>query len=84
MVRDFHSDIFGEKVFIFSSEDNPKEVQKILDSIYAKQEDNQFGKERYAVYFLPGTYHSKIFRFLRIRSRSFLAERKPLLKLAHK
>lgn len=61
MVRDFHSDIFGEKVFIFSSEDNPKEVQKILDLIYVKQEDNQFGKERYAVYFLPGTYHSKIF-----------------------
>lgn len=56
----YHNELFGERVYIFSPEDDPTEVQKIIDSIYEKQEANQFGDERYAFYFLPGEYEDGI------------------------
>ncbi len=52
----FHLPEFGENIFFFSPEDDVREVQKALDEIYAIQEANQFGRERHAIYFLPGTY----------------------------
>lgn len=56
----FREEIFGENVYIFSPEDSPQEVNGILEDIYEKQEANQFGKERYAVYFMPGIYDESI------------------------
>ena len=56
----FHTELFGENTYIFSPEDDPAEVQKALDDIYTKQETNQFGEERYAVYFMPGDYDNSI------------------------
>ncbi|WP_051525963.1 glycosyl hydrolase family 28-related protein [Butyrivibrio proteoclasticus] len=53
---DFHSDIFGENVYIFKPQDDTAKVQETLDKIYSRQETAQFGDERYAVYFMPGTY----------------------------
>lgn len=59
-IENYHQEIFGENVYIFSPEDNPEEVNGILEDIYEKQEANQFGEERYAVYFMPGEYDEAI------------------------
>lgn len=59
-VEDFHNAVFGENVYIFSPEDNPDEVQQILDELWEQQETNQFGEERYSVLFLPGEYDDSI------------------------
>lgn len=52
--------LFGDNTYIFSPKDNPAEVNQILEELWEKQETNQFGKERYAVYFMPGTYDESI------------------------
>lgn len=52
--------IFGENVHVFSPEDNAADVQKTVDEIYAQQERNQFGEERYSILFMPGEYDSSI------------------------
>ncbi len=52
--------VFGENVFVFSPDDAVEDVQKKADEIYKKQESNQFGDERYALLFLPGTYDSSL------------------------
>lgn len=59
-IRNYHNEQFGENVYFFSPEDNPEEVNKILSDMYEQQEENQFGKERYAVYFMPGEYDESI------------------------
>lgn len=59
-IQNYHNEQFGENVYFFSPEDNPEEVNKILSDIYEQQEENQFGKERYAVYFMPGEYDESI------------------------
>ena len=58
--QDYHLEAFGGNVYFFAPEDDPEEVQEVLDRIWKKQEKNQFGDDRYAVYFLPGTYDEKI------------------------
>ena len=55
-IKDFHTDIFGENVYIFSPEDEASQVQETLNTIYSRQEAAQFEDNRYAVYFMPGTY----------------------------
>ena len=52
----YHTNLLGDRVYIFSEEDDPEEVQKIVDEIYQKQESNQFGDDRYAICFMPGKY----------------------------
>lgn len=59
-VENYHNEMFGEHVYIFSPEDDPEEVTRILEDIYDRQEENQFGEERYAVYFLPGVYEEPV------------------------
>ncbi len=59
-IRDYHNELFGENVYLFSPEDDPGEVNRILEDIYERQEENQFGGERYAVYFMPGVYEEDI------------------------
>ena len=58
--QDYHLEAFGGNVYFFAPEDDPEEVQEILDGIWKRQEKNQFGDNRYAIYFLPGTYDEKI------------------------
>lgn len=58
--RAYHLEAFGDTVYFFAPEDNPDEVQRILGEIWEKQEKNQFGDARYALYFLPGVYDEKI------------------------
>lgn len=58
--KNYHLEAFGDNVYIFAPQDDPADVQKVLDSIWNKQERNQFGEERYALYFLPGKYAEEI------------------------
>nr|WP_297764647.1 sialidase [uncultured Butyrivibrio sp.] len=54
--KDFHTDILGEDVYIFTPDDDSKKIQETLDTIYSRQESAQFGDDRYAIYFMPGSY----------------------------
>ena len=56
---EFHTELFGENTYIFSPEDDPGQVAQTLDAIYEKQEADQFGEARYAIYFMPGEYDEK-------------------------
>ena len=58
--EDYHYELFGKNVYVFSPEDNPEEVQGILEELWKRQETNQFGEERYSVYFMPGEYDDSI------------------------
>ena len=59
-ISDFRTELFGKNTYIFTPKDDPVEVNKVLSELYAKQETNQFGNERYAIYFMPGKYDSSI------------------------
>ena len=59
-VKNFHSEDFGENIFFFTPQDDPKSVKAVLEDIYKRQESAQFGEERYALYFMPGTYSPEI------------------------
>ena len=54
MRRNFHIDSFGENVWFFAPEDDPVAVRKELEMLWERQEANQFGDARYAVYFFQG------------------------------
>lgn len=54
--ENYHCEELGENTYVFSPSDNVEEVQAILDELWQKQETNQFGEERYSIYFLPGEY----------------------------
>jgi hypothetical protein len=50
---------FGENVYVFNSRMPVAEIQRVVDRIAKQQLDNQFGVERYALLFEPGTYGSR-------------------------
>src|SRR5215470_9030246 len=50
---------FGPNVYIFSPSMPQSQIQSTVDSIASKQVSNQFGTQRYALLFEPGTYGSK-------------------------
>jgi hypothetical protein len=50
--------VFGPNVYIFSPSMPESSIQSTLDSIASQQVSNQFGDQRYAVFFEPGTYGS--------------------------
>lgn len=52
--------VLGDNVFVFDENDEITKVQEKVDEIYEKQETNQFGDERYAILFKPGTYDSSL------------------------
>ncbi|MGH7760619.1 MAG: adenylyl cyclase [Candidatus Dormibacteraceae bacterium] len=49
---------FGSNVLIFNPTMPQSEVQATLDSVSGQQVNNQFGTQRYALFFEPGTYGS--------------------------
>jgi hypothetical protein len=49
---------FGPNVYIFNPGMSQASIQSTLDSIASQQVSNQFGSQRYAVLFEPGTYGS--------------------------
>lgn len=52
--------IFGDNVYVFDSKDKIEDVQNKIDSVYKKQESNQFGDERYALLFKSGKYDKSL------------------------
>jgi hypothetical protein len=51
-----NSTIFGPNVFVFDPIMPAADVEKTANDIFSKMERNQFGSERYALLFKPGTY----------------------------
>jgi len=48
---------FGPNVLIFDPATPMADIQAQLDQVFVKQEKNQFGLERYALFFKPGLYN---------------------------
>jgi hypothetical protein len=48
----------GSNVYVFTPSMSQASIQSTLDSIASQQVSNQFGAQRYAVFFQPGTYGS--------------------------
>ncbi len=61
LITSFKTELFGDNVYIVRPEDDPLKVQKVLDDLYKEQETNQFGRERFSIYFMPGQYDESIF-----------------------
>ncbi|MGW4525661.1 RICIN domain-containing protein [Amycolatopsis sp. NPDC004378] len=51
---------FGPNVVVFDPSMPSSTIQSRLDSIFGQQERNQFGSQRYAVMFKPGTYSNDV------------------------
>jgi hypothetical protein len=51
---------FGPNVVIFDPSMPSSAIQSRLNSIFSQQERNQFGSQRYAVMFKPGTYANDV------------------------
>ncbi|MFL5665436.1 MAG: adenylyl cyclase, partial [Ktedonobacteraceae bacterium] len=49
---------FGPNVYIFNPSMSQSEIQKTVDTVASQQVSNQFGNQRYALLFEPGTYGS--------------------------
>jgi hypothetical protein len=49
---------FGPNVYVFNSRMPLSQIQTTVDSIATQQLSNQFGTQRYALLFEPGTYGS--------------------------
>src|SRR3984885_12797045 len=47
---------FGANVLIFDPSMSSQAIQKRIDAVYAMQEHNEFGPQRNALLFLPGSY----------------------------
>src|SRR5207245_4822381 len=50
---------FGPNVYIFDPSMPTSQIQATVDAIAAQQVSNQFGTQRYALFFKPGTYGSR-------------------------
>src|ERR1700735_5669961 len=47
---------FGPNVMVFSPSMSRASIQQQIDKVYALEQHNEFGPERYALLFLPGDY----------------------------
>jgi hypothetical protein len=51
---------FGPNVFVYGPGSSQSEMQSRLDAISAQMKTNQFGPQRYAVLFKPGSYNADV------------------------
>ncbi len=51
---------FGPNVYIFDPSMPASEIQSRCDAVYTRQQSNQFGSERYALLFKPGSYNVNV------------------------
>ena len=51
---------FGPNTFVFTPSTPASEIQGRLNTIFTQQHTNQFGTQRYAVLFQPGTYNADV------------------------
>ncbi|GMK44165.1 hypothetical protein PghCCS26_12920 [Paenibacillus glycanilyticus] len=52
-----NSTIFGPNVYIFDPSMSKPDIESVTSAVYGNQERNEFGDERYALLFKPGTYN---------------------------
>ncbi|MBN1412338.1 MAG: coagulation factor 5/8 type domain-containing protein [Spirochaetales bacterium] len=52
--------IFGPNVYVFDTSMDIISVQKTIDTVYNNQQNSQFGSNRFALLFKPGTYSVNI------------------------
>ena len=50
----------GPNVLVFDSSMPAAQIEQQIDRVYAVEQHSEFGSERYALLFLPGTYHVDI------------------------
>ncbi|WP_399343301.1 RICIN domain-containing protein [Umezawaea sp. Da 62-37] len=51
---------FGPNAIVFDPSMSAATIQSRVDQIFAQQERNQFGQQRYALMFKPGTYNANV------------------------
>ena len=51
---------FGPNVLIFDPSMSSSEVQTQVDTVFQTQQSNQFGQQRYALFFKPGAYSANV------------------------
>ncbi len=51
--------VFGPQVYLFDPRTPLEHIQETVDRIAAAQTDNEFGADRYAILFAPGTYGTR-------------------------
>ncbi|WP_261807980.1 discoidin domain-containing protein [Paenibacillus sp. N3.4] len=56
-ITDANSTIFGPNVYVFSPDMPAADIQNTASSIFGRQESNEFGTERDALLFKPGSYN---------------------------
>ncbi|GFZ79456.1 hypothetical protein GCM10008018_26160 [Paenibacillus marchantiophytorum] len=56
-ITEANSSIFGPNVYVFDPSMSASDIQGITNSVFSRQESNEFGSERDAFLFKPGTYN---------------------------
>ncbi|WP_232305484.1 adenylyl cyclase [Gilvimarinus polysaccharolyticus] len=51
-----YTSVFGDHVLVFDDTMDQRAIQNTLDALHHQQKHNEFGLERYALLFKPGTY----------------------------
>ncbi|MDP9126440.1 MAG: RICIN domain-containing protein, partial [Pseudomonadota bacterium] len=51
---------FGPNVFVFDPTMSASAIQSQADTVFNTQQSNQFGQQRYAMLFKPGTYNASV------------------------
>ncbi|SES81790.1 fibronectin type III domain-containing protein [Stigmatella erecta] len=49
--------IFGPRVYVFDPDMAAADINGVANTVFTKQESNQFGTDRYALFFKPGAYN---------------------------
>ncbi|OPH56934.1 hypothetical protein BC351_26330 [Paenibacillus ferrarius] len=59
-ISDANTTIFGANVYVFDPTMAATDIESVATNIFNTQETNQFGTQRYAMLFKPGTYNVNI------------------------
>ncbi|OCT15566.1 hypothetical protein A8709_15955 [Paenibacillus pectinilyticus] len=60
-ITDANSSIFGPNVYVFDPTMASADIQTAVDGVFARQERSEFGTERDALLFKPGTYNGNYY-----------------------
>ncbi|QAY65384.1 immunoglobulin-like domain-containing protein [Paenibacillus protaetiae] len=55
-----NSTIFGPNVYVFDDSMSKSDIESVTGAVFNQQESNEFGPERYALLFKPGTYDANV------------------------
>ncbi|WP_063867715.1 discoidin domain-containing protein [Paenibacillus sp. Soil766] len=60
-IGEANSSIFGPNVYVFDPDMPAADIQSAVNAVFTRQESNEFGTERDAFLFKPGTYNGNYF-----------------------